>query len=87
MAKKVKLELETLSVDSFHTSEPKQERGTVRGQGHTSVEHCAYPTPSCDPTETFTEPTCRCLYPRSNVIYICCNTDQWCQGASAGSPC
>ncbi|HSU17622.1 hypothetical protein [Longimicrobium sp.] len=76
---KLRLDLEHLAVDSFTTGEGMDSAGTVRGHGYdTRPSACAYPTPSCQATQTFGEVTCQCLYPRTDPVRICCNTDQWC---------
>ena len=82
--KKLRLEVDQLTVQSFTTAAKPAQRGTVDAFANTSVQQCAYPTPSCGETETYGEATCFCLYPRSGPV-ICCQTDAWCGGGS--SPC
>jgi hypothetical protein len=78
--RKMKLDVDALTVDSFTTGEAMDARGTVKGNAYydTKPSACAYPTPSCLPGQTLGEVTCQCLYPRTDPVRICCNTDQWC---------
>ena len=71
--KKMTLDLDQLSVDSFDTSAPPEKRGTVFGEEYTPFTHCTCPghpscdgydtcqgTPSCDGVCTYTQgdPSC-----------------------------
>jgi hypothetical protein len=43
--RKIKLELESLAVESFETSGTSEERGTVQGaEGFAATNHCIEPT-------------------------------------------
>ena len=77
---KLRLDLEHLAVDSFATGEGMSSAGTVRGHVYydTRPSACAYATPSCQLTQTNGGASCQCLYPRTDAVHICCNTDQWC---------
>lgn len=58
--KKLSLTLDDLQVDSFHTSEGREEKGTVFGEQCTCETNCTCPgCPSCDRTCAHTcEDTC-----------------------------
>lgn len=79
--RKVKLNVEKLRVESFPTSEAPENRGTVVAHASRPADGCVYPTAvyhSCEPTETYGEFSCYCLYPNTD-IRICC-TEQGCSG-------
>lgn len=80
--KKVQLNLDALSVDSFVVEEHAGAGGTVRGQSIDTVNDlgcpctrgnsgCQYPSNSCPPTRTLGEFTCRCYYEASDPN-VCC---------------
>ncbi|HEU0301931.1 MAG TPA: hypothetical protein VFR37_20925 [Longimicrobium sp.] len=78
---KIKLDVEKLHVESFTPEEEAEKRGTVVGHVSQVQNGCVYPTAvyhSCEPTETYGEFTCHCLYPNTD-IRICC-TEQGCSG-------
>jgi hypothetical protein len=83
--RKVKLNVESLHVESFTPAEEQPQRGTV--VGHVSRVHdgCVYPTAvyhSCQPGVTYGEFTCFCLYPDTDAR-MCCSD----QGCSGGGMC
>ncbi|HEX6041081.1 hypothetical protein [Longimicrobium sp.] len=83
--RKIKLNVETLRVESFTPDEGPAERGTVVGHVSRVQEGCVYPTAvyhSCQPGETVDQYTCRCLYPDTDVR-MCCSE----QGCSGGGMC
>jgi hypothetical protein len=75
--KKIKLEVDNLSVESFATEREPAPRGTVDGHFTAVRDGCQYPTPSCEPGQTYGEFTCFCLYGRTDE-HICCNSDIHC---------
>lgn len=79
--RKVKLNVEKLRVESFAASEEPSNQGTVVGHGSQVRDGCVYPTAnyhSCEPTETYGEFTCHCLYPNTDA-QMCC-TEERCTG-------
>ena len=58
--KKLSLTLDDLRVDSFHTADARQEKGTVFGEACTCPTDCTCPgCPTCDATCPYTcEQTC-----------------------------
>lgn len=88
--KKIRLELETLTVESFYLAEEGSPRGTVLGRSATDFDcvptdprygGCVYPTAahhSCQPGETVDQYTCNCLYPETDAR-MCC-TGEGCSG-------
>lgn len=79
--RKVRLEIDALAVQSFVTATDGAPRGTVPAFDQ---EGGVYPTPSCQPGETFGGFSCYCLYPRTDPDRICCNSDHWCSNGCGG---
>ena len=88
--KKIRLEINELSVESFTTQLPPAERGTVDGHFTAVRDRCQYPTPSCEPGQTYGEFSCFCLYGPTDE-HICCQSDihctNTCQCGGTGSTC
>ena len=83
--RKVKLNIETLQVESFTPAAERPERGTVVGHFSRVQEGCVYPTAvyhSCAPGATTGERTCWCLYPDTDDR-MCCSE----QGCTGGGMC
>lgn len=78
--KKIRLELDTVQVESFTTStQTETGRGTVHGHISRVADTCRYPSTSCGDTQTFGEATCNCLYPPTD-IRRCCSDVDYCSG-------
>ncbi len=79
--RKLKLNVEKLQVESFAPEEETEKRGTVVAHASQPRDGCVYPTAvyhSCEPTETYGEYSCYCLYPNTDAR-MCC-TEQGCSG-------
>jgi hypothetical protein len=76
MRTKLKLQLDQLNVDSFNTSTPRSEKGTVFGEQCTCYTECTCPgCPTCDATCAYTcddascGGTCDCTYEPGDTQY------------------
>lgn len=80
--KKIRLDVETLRVESFTTEDETWKRGTIVGHASQAQDGCVHPTAihhSCHEDYTFEgEDTCQCFYPDTDV-QICCTVNQ-CSG-------
>lgn len=85
--KKLRLDLDSLHVESFSPSRaPGEDRGTVEGHGESQYGSCpsdctcSYPTwyNECHETVTYGENTCYCQIPITDARY--CNTERDCSG-------
>ena len=90
MNSKLKLDLETLAVDSFDTASETAENGTVFGEQCTCWTNCTCPgCPSCDNTacgqNTCGQHSCAASCNGTCAGYTCAGTcDPWtCQGTTA----
>jgi len=89
--KKIRLEISNLSVESFTTHSQPGVRGTIDGHFTAARDGCQYPTPSCEPGQTYGEFSCWCLYGRTDER-ICCQSDIHCTntcqcGGGTGATC
>ena len=81
---KLKLQLDDLAVESFDTTAPRKEKGTVFGEQCTCATNCTCPgCPTCDHTCAYTCDDATC--PNCPTCAASCNGT--CAGATCDGSC